>query len=626
MNVSSCRRTDHAGSGRTAARLITASCLALAAFGTSLTPAQAVTIDWVTVGDAGNAAYTASPGYQYGRVDYEYRIGKYEVTIGQYAQFLNAAAKSDPYGLWDSEMQSDRWVAGISRSGSSGAYTYSVMTNGGYSGNRPISYISWFDAARFANWMQNGQGSASTETGAYTLNGAMDGIVPGKNPGASIYIPTENEWFKAAYYKGGGTNAGYWKYATQSNSAPGNTIGGGVNQANYYAGVYGYAVTQSSPASSSQNNYLTDVGAFTNSPSAYGTFDQSGNVWEWNDYTGVEDSSNRGIRGGDWFENDYRVSSAERGSMPASWDDIGYLGFRLASLPQLSVSGSQVYNNTVTGIVTTGSGASPQFTGGFSGSLAVTGGTATLGGSVAGTVTVAAGAATTIASGADLTNAKVSLAPGAILNVARGTHVPIAAGNIGGISISSTSGRVATVLSGSVATDVNILGNFSPIGSFSAAGGNKIIGDVLSFEGTGSATWALQMQYDPAVLGGNEATLAAAGDLFLSWRKPATNTWVNSVDGNTGGTKQFFQRAWQLGDTLGSYGVDVSKHTVWAVVNHNSDFAVTAITAVPEPSTYALALAGMTCVGWQSFRRRRSHGRRRATPLRGRDVHGAGGG
>ena len=159
--------------------------------------------------------------------------------------------------------------------------------------NRPITYVSWFDAARFANWMENGQGSGSTETGAYTLvGGQTSGTAPAKNPGAAFYIPTENEWYKAAYYspvKGGVGSPGYYAYATQSDSAPGNIIGSGTNQANYITGA-GFSVTQSGGVNASRypnQNYLTDVGAFTGSESFYGTFDQSGNVFQWNDLDGL---------------------------------------------------------------------------------------------------------------------------------------------------------------------------------------------------------------------------------------------------------------------------------------------------------------------------------------------------
>ena len=292
--------------------------------------AHAVTIDWVTVGDAGNTADDTG----YGAVATAYQIGKYEVTIGQYTDFLNAVAATDTYSLYNANMATDLHTAGISRTGASGSYSYSVIGPSGTTpagasspGNRPITYVSWFDAARFANWIQNGQGSGSTETGAYTLNGATSGTAPAKNPGAQFYIPTENEWYKAAYYKSGGTNAGYWTYATLSDTAPGNVIGGGINQANYLPGGV-YSVTQSVVYSSTQN-YLTDIGSFSSSLSAYGTLDQSGSLEEWNDLAGGP-SDLRGVRGGYWNYFAFNLSSAYRYSYPASYEDAVY-GFRLAS-------------------------------------------------------------------------------------------------------------------------------------------------------------------------------------------------------------------------------------------------------------------------------------------------------
>ena len=286
--------------------------------------AHAVTIDWVTVGDPGNAADDTG----YGAVSDSYRIGTYEVTIAQYADFLNAVAETDPHSLYNPSMASDLSIAGISRSGTSGGYSYSVINNGGPSGNRPITYVSWFDAARFANWMQNGQGSGSTETGAYTLSGATSGDAPAVNSGAQFYVPTEDQWYKAAYYKGGSTNAGYWDYATQSDTAPGNTIGSGSNQVNWYAGDY--AVTHAADWDENQN-YLTDVGAFTNSASTYGTFDQNGNVFEWNDLTAAA-SSVRGWRGGDWeYGGSFYLRSSERDIEFDPSYETPNIGVRLAS-------------------------------------------------------------------------------------------------------------------------------------------------------------------------------------------------------------------------------------------------------------------------------------------------------
>ena len=117
-----------------------------------------VSIDLVTVGNAGNA----DDNTDYGGVGYEYLIGKYEVTAGQYIQFLNAAAATDTYGLYNPNMDSDYRGCQITRNGTSGNYTYDF--SGRPSGteaewaNRPVNYVSWNDTLRFTNWLHNGQG------------------------------------------------------------------------------------------------------------------------------------------------------------------------------------------------------------------------------------------------------------------------------------------------------------------------------------------------------------------------------------------------------------------------------------------------------------------------------------
>jgi formylglycine-generating enzyme required for sulfatase activity len=301
----------------------------------------------VTVGDAGNAADTG--GTQNGSVAYEYQIGKYDVTIGQYTAFLNAADPNgtNPNGIYNPSMETDLNIAGISyNSFASDGLKYSVIgpfgtANGQTGANRPITYVSWYDAARFANWMTNGQGAGSTETGAYTLNGATSGNAVAANPGAAFRLPTENEWYKAAYYSpnyGGSGVAGYYDYATQSDSPsyPGNNIGSTANQANWYTGG-GYSVTKSSSDDSNQN-YLTDVGAFSGSGSFYGTFDQTGNVYQWNDLDGTPDLA-RGLRGGEWdSRNNATYLSSSYAGLSYSWRENGTIGFRLAS-PVSSPSG-----------------------------------------------------------------------------------------------------------------------------------------------------------------------------------------------------------------------------------------------------------------------------------------------
>lgn len=146
--------------------------------------------DLITIGNAGNP----NDNTGFGSVSYEYKIGKYPITNSVYCNFLNLKAASDPNGLYNTNMASQIY-GGITRSGSSGSYTYSLKTN---MDNKPVVYIGWTDAARFANWLHNGGGSGSTETGAYTLNGLSTGII--KNANANFWIPSEDEWYKAAYY------------------------------------------------------------------------------------------------------------------------------------------------------------------------------------------------------------------------------------------------------------------------------------------------------------------------------------------------------------------------------------------------------------------------------------------
>jgi len=293
-----------------------------------------VTIVTVPIGNLNNA--NDSTGY--GAVGYAYNIAKNETTIGQYAEFLNAVAKTDTYNLYSSSMTTS-YINGISQGGVSGSYTYTVAAG---SGNKPITYVSWFDAARFSNWMHNGQLSglqtaATTERGAYTLDGATSGVNVSKNAGAKFWIPSENEWYKAAYYdpnKGGAGVGGYWPYPTQSKTLAGNTVGV-ANSANYWDGDYvGYP-----------GMALTDVGAYgLNSDSFYGTNDQGGNVWEWND---AVIGSSRGVRGGSWDNNSSLLASSYRHFYSGpSYENLS-LGFRVASVPEpgsliLIVSGAIV--------------------------------------------------------------------------------------------------------------------------------------------------------------------------------------------------------------------------------------------------------------------------------------------
>jgi len=271
---------------------------------------QAVTMDWVTVGNAGNA----NDDTGYGDVSDVYRIGKYEVTAGQYTEFLNAVAATDTYGLYNSDMMLVNGCK-IQRSGSPGSYTYSVASDWA---NRPVNFVDWYDTLRFSNWLHNGQGTGDTEDGAYDMS-LGDSVV--RKAGAQVWLPSEDEWYKAAYHKNDGVTGNYFDFPTSNDSVPGTDMTEATNtgnNANYYDS--GHLI-----------GYPTEVGEFELSDSPYGTFDMGGNVWEWNE--AIVLGSYRGFRGGSYGHYDLDLSSSHR-SYGAPLDEHSLVGFRVASVPE----------------------------------------------------------------------------------------------------------------------------------------------------------------------------------------------------------------------------------------------------------------------------------------------------
>jgi len=302
---------------------------------------------WVTVGNPGNAGEWSGVSYGgygadriCGAVDYTFRMGKFEVTAGQYTAFLNAVAKTDTYGLYSTYMDTafDIFGCNIKRSGSSGNYTYSVASDWA---NRPVNYVCWGEAARFANWLTHGQptgtqNASTTEDGSYYLNGAISDAallaVVRKSPeqGGRYYIPTEDEWYKAAYHKNDGVTDHYFDYPTGSDSVPSNVLGNPTdpgNNATFCSYDYPYILTMDNPY------YRTEVGDHENSDSPYGTFDQGGNVWEWNE--GVIGFC-RGLRGGSFYDvYEFNLPAADRNYTYFPWTkEYNIFGFRVSEVPE----------------------------------------------------------------------------------------------------------------------------------------------------------------------------------------------------------------------------------------------------------------------------------------------------
>jgi formylglycine-generating enzyme required for sulfatase activity len=263
--------------------------------------AHAVTIDWVTVGGAGNLADTeimTCCGVSVGTTGYE---------------FLNAVAATDTYNLYNTNMGSG--LGGITRSGSSGSYTYSTIAG---RQDMAVNFVSWFDSLRFANWMHNGQplgaqDSTTTEDGSYTFIDEF--TVNPRNASATIVLTSEDEWYKAAYYDALSTS--YFDYPAGSDTqttcaAPGATAN--TANCNFVVGD------------------LTDVGSYTGSASPNGTFDQGGNVWEWNEAI-VNGLGIRGLRGGSGSNSPDTLAASYRESDFTTSENPN-VGFRLALVPE----------------------------------------------------------------------------------------------------------------------------------------------------------------------------------------------------------------------------------------------------------------------------------------------------
>jgi formylglycine-generating enzyme required for sulfatase activity len=299
----------------------------------------------VPVGNAGNANDSVT---SLGGVSYNYNVSKFEITVGQYCEFLNAVAKTDTYDLYNvtgGGMNSDANTKGIARTGSSGSFVYTVVG----SANHPIAFPKWGSAARFCNWLTNGQPTGAqvagtTEDGSYSLNGetTQTGLynIQRNTTGGRYFIPSQSEWIKAAYYDPTKSGNPYWVYPTRndtvgySDQPPGTDSPNAQFAANFkkddsVANNYddGYAVTGSPTLGSA--NMLTDVGAYISASSYYGTFDQGGNLFEWTE--GQGNASQRIVRGASWLDSE---SFLRKTNSFVAAPNLGgnFIGFRITEV------------------------------------------------------------------------------------------------------------------------------------------------------------------------------------------------------------------------------------------------------------------------------------------------------
>ncbi len=254
----------------------------------------------ITIVDTKNDADTNG----YGSVTKSYSIGKYEVTNEQYAAFLSTVGTRARSGVVNVSI-GDNDVPIYEENANLGGINIIVRRYIAKSGkeNNAVNFVSAYGAAMYCNWLTNGATQTSDYlSGLYDFNkyGATIELFENVDDSKLGYkLPTLDQWYKAAYYttdKNASGESGYYQFATQSDIAPKNSKATSLgNTANYANSV----------------KQTTQVGAYTNSESFYGTFDQNGNVGEWCE-TIV--GSSLPLLGGDYSSTSSLLNSGSAGS------------------------------------------------------------------------------------------------------------------------------------------------------------------------------------------------------------------------------------------------------------------------------------------------------------------------
>ena len=213
----------------------------------------------------------------YGRVNYPYSIGKFEVTVCEYVEFLNSCFRFRNTSFTSHLNFSIPNTIRSIYDQDIGGYVYYIFND---FGNKPITNINFHNAARYCNWLHHDKPNAETirttrgatgfsiiDAGAYDFNQEMINLPsqyrPFRTSEAKFWIPSENEWYKAAYYKGGNSDAGYWGYPCRSNSAPAsivaNSVGNGPLSVPAFANQCSSTSTCNSPIPNSDTSNVRIV-------------------------------------------------------------------------------------------------------------------------------------------------------------------------------------------------------------------------------------------------------------------------------------------------------------------------------------------------------------------------------
>jgi formylglycine-generating enzyme required for sulfatase activity len=257
------------------------------------------TIDFVPISGSTN------PTSGYGIVNNNYRMGKYEVTNAQWDKFKANIAPMQVTGSPSNAYDSDPYFPGT---------------------NVPTNCTSWYEAAQFVNWLNTSNGKSAAYkftgtlgTGDYTLDvwsasdAGYNAANPYRNSNAFYFLPTEDEWVKAAYWNGSSLQ-------TYANASAGDLVSGSPDPTkwNFFPSA-GYEPWNATGGVQELN----------------GTHNMMGNVWEWMEspyYTGdYLSGTNRGLRGGSYYDSDSSLSSSNRSYSYPGLEIFG-IGFRVASI------------------------------------------------------------------------------------------------------------------------------------------------------------------------------------------------------------------------------------------------------------------------------------------------------
>jgi len=261
-------------------------------------------ISFVQISQTNNAKDPAS-GNIYGAVPYEYRAGIYEITEGMITKATASGLVGVTAGAWTNQ-------------------------------NQPAGNLNWFEAAAFVNFLNTNSGKTAAYNLAWsgsawsmTLQAASNAWTLGgtnlyRNKDAYYFLPSENEWYKAAYYNPAGTN--YFLYPTASSTVPTAVTNGTATNTAVFAGN---TVSPVQPA------VVTVAGAL----STYGTMGQGGNLREWNESAqdGLYNNANaiRAMRGGYYPALAGTLASTNRDFFDPFLVNASF-GFRVASVPEPS--------------------------------------------------------------------------------------------------------------------------------------------------------------------------------------------------------------------------------------------------------------------------------------------------